>query len=138
MVRRFYEGPLVCEPRHATWFSARVTSLLEHYAVSRVVADPSPVPDASAPAGSRGLVYFRLHGSPRMYWSRYAEGAITTLAATVDSMTTAEQVWCVFDNTASGAAIENACELRERLTVGRSAIPRGHRSGGLPEVTSRR
>ncbi len=138
MVRRIYEGPLVCEPRHATWFSARVTSLLEHYAISRVMADPSPVPDASAPAGPRDVVYFRLHGSPRMYWSRYDEGAITTLAATIGSMSPAEHVWCVFDNTASGAAIENACELRERLTVGRSTIPFGHRSSGLPEVTSRR
>ena len=87
---------------------------------------------------SRDVAYFRLHGSPRMYWSRYDEGAITTLAATIGSMSPAEHVWCVFDNTASGAAIENACELRERLTVGRSTIPFGHRSSGLPEVTSRR
>jgi len=49
-----------------------------------------------------------------MYWSRYDENAIATLAGTFRK-TTAEQVWCVFDNTASGAAIENACELRERL-----------------------
>ena len=39
---------------------------------------------------------------------------IATLAATVRSIPTAEEVWCVFDNTASGAAIENAWELRER------------------------
>ena len=32
-------------------------------------------------------------------------------------MSTAEQVWCVFDNTASGAAIENAWELRQRVIV---------------------
>jgi uncharacterized protein YecE (DUF72 family) len=38
-----------------------------------------------------------------------------TLAATVRGISTAEEVWCVFDNTASGAAFENACELRERL-----------------------
>jgi uncharacterized protein YecE (DUF72 family) len=34
-------------------------------------------------------------------------------------MSAAAQVWCVFDNTASGAAIDNACELRERLTLDR-------------------
>ena len=39
----------------------------------------------------------------------------TRLAANIGSMSTAEQVWCVFDNTASGAAIENAWELRQRL-----------------------
>jgi hypothetical protein len=31
-------------------------------------------------------------------------------------MSNVEQVWCVFDNTASGAAIKNAWELSERLT----------------------
>ena len=41
---------------------------------------------------------------------------IATLAATVRSIATAGEVWCVFDNTASGAAIENAWELRERVT----------------------
>ena len=116
-VRRVYGGPIVCEPRHATWFSPLVTSLLERYDISRVAADPPPVPDAMAPAGWPRVAYFRLHGSPRTYWSRYDERAITTLADTIARISDAEQVWCVFDNTASGAAIENACELRERLIV---------------------
>ena len=37
------------------------------------------------------------------------------------SIPTAEEVWCVFDNTASGAAIENAWELRERVTANHRA-----------------
>ena len=117
LVRRVYDGPIVCEPRHATWFSPFVTSLLERYEISRVAADPPPVPDAIVPAGWPRVAYFRLHGSPRTYWSRYDENAITTLAETITRISGAEQVWCVFDNTASGAAIENAWELRERLIV---------------------
>ena len=78
-------------------------------------ADPPPVPAATVPAGSPRVAYFRLHGSPRKYWSRYDDNDIATLAATVGSISTAEEVWCVFDNTASGAAIENAWELREQL-----------------------
>jgi uncharacterized protein YecE (DUF72 family) len=89
--------------------------LLGRYGTSRVAADPPPVPDASIPAGSPEVVYFRLHGSPRKYWSRYDEEAIVTLAATITAICTAGQVWCVFDNTASGAAIENARELHERV-----------------------
>ena len=96
---------------------AAVASLLERYRISRVAADPPPVPDATHPAGWARVAYFRLHGSPRTYWSRYDENAIATLAATIGRISTAEQVWCVFDNTASGAAIENAWELRERLIV---------------------
>jgi uncharacterized protein YecE (DUF72 family) len=117
VVRQVYNGPIVCEPRHATWFSSAVASLLNRYEISRVAADPPPVPEAAVPAGWPRVAYFRLHGSPRTYWSRYAEGDIAALAATVRSVATAEEVWCVFDNTASGAAIENAWELRERLNV---------------------
>jgi uncharacterized protein YecE (DUF72 family) len=110
-------GPMVCEPRHATWFSSAVASLLDRYRISRVAADPPPVPEATVPTGWPRLVYFRLHGSPRKYRSRYDEHGIATLAATVRSAATAAEVWCMFDNTASGAAIENAWELRERLIV---------------------
>ena len=119
MVRRVYAGAIVCEPRHATWFSPLVDALLARYQISRVAADPPPVPDSTIPVGWSRMAYFRLHGSPRTYWSRYDENAIATLAGTL-ARTAAEQVWCVFDNTASGAAIENAWELRERVIAGRA------------------
>ncbi len=85
-VRRVYHGTIVCEPRHASWFSPLVTSLLGRYEVSRVAADPPPVPDAATPAGWPRVAYFRLHGSPRTYWSHYDANAITTLAATIGRM----------------------------------------------------
>ena len=114
-VRTVYNGPMVCEPRHATWFSSVVASLLDRYAISRVAADPPPVPEATVPGGWPHIAYFRRHGSPRQYWSRYDEHDIATLAMTIRSLARTAAVWCVFDNTASGAAIENAWELRERL-----------------------
>ena len=117
LVRTVYDGLLVCEPRHATWFSPPVAALLDRYRVSRVAADPPPVPAAIVPAGWPRVAYFRLHGSPRKYWSRYDEDYIAALATSARSLPSAEEVWCVFDNTASGAAIENAWELRERLTA---------------------
>jgi len=117
LVRGKYDGPVVCEPRHPTWFSPQVDSLLEGYRISRVAADPPPAPAAAVPAGWPRVAYFRLHGSPRKYWSRYDERYIANLADTVRSITRAEEAWCVFDNTASGAAIENAWQLHERATV---------------------
>jgi uncharacterized protein YecE (DUF72 family) len=133
-VRMAYEGTIVCEPRHATWFAPPASALLEHYAVSQVAADPPPVPEARNPAGSPRVAYFRLHGSPRAYWSRYDDNFLTVLAATIARMSSAEQVWCVFDNTASGAAIENACELRERITIETS----GDAEGKISDQTKRR
>ena len=122
LVRTMHDGPVVCEPRHATWFSKSVASLLDRYCISRVAADPPPVPSARAPAGWPRLAYFRLHGSPRKYWSRYDQQYIATLATAAQSISSAEEVWCVFDNTASGAAIENACELRERVTIDSAGV----------------
>ena len=115
MVRKVYEGPIVCEPRHPTWFSPAVASLLNRYRISRVAADPPVVPEAAVPAGWPDVAYFRLHGSPRKYWSRYDGGVIATLAATIRRLSGAREVWCVFDNTASGAAMENARELGEHV-----------------------
>jgi uncharacterized protein YecE (DUF72 family) len=115
VVRKVYEGAIVCEPRHATWFSPAVAALLDRYRVSRVAADPPPVPEAAVPAGWPHVAYFRLHGSPRKYWSRYDENDLATRAMTLRTLATSAEVWCVFDNTASGAAIEDAWKLRERL-----------------------
>jgi len=117
LLRGLYDGPVVCEPRHATWFSPSVTALLDRYRISRVAADPPPVPSAVIPAAWSRVAYFRLHGSPRTYWSRYEETYIAALAMSARSIPGAEEVWCVFDNTASGSAIENAWELRQRLSI---------------------
>jgi uncharacterized protein YecE (DUF72 family) len=115
LLREMYTGAVVCEPRHPTWFSPQVVALLDSYQVSRVTADPAAVPGRMVPTNCSRVAYFRLHGSPRRYWSRYDADFIATLATTVLKVPTAEEVWCVFDNTASGAAIENAWELRDRL-----------------------
>jgi len=62
------------------------------------------------------FVYFRLHGSPRN-WSRYSEEYIDVLAKTLKEQSQSAYIWCIFDNTASGAAIENALELHQRLVA---------------------
>lgn len=116
LVRRTYRGAVACEPRHATWFVPEVESLLATYRVARVAADPLPAPSAADPAGWTNVAYFRLHGSPRMYWSRYENGFVSLVAAKMRTLGSASEVWCVFDNTASGAAAENACELSALLS----------------------
>jgi uncharacterized protein YecE (DUF72 family) len=110
--RRFYDGPLVCEPRHATWALPGAEKMLTRYRVARVAADPPRVPAFSEPGGWDGIVYFRLHGAPRTYWSPYSTQYLDTLASRLRTANAAP-VWCVFDNTASGAAIENALELQQ-------------------------
>ncbi|HEX2207732.1 MAG TPA: DUF72 domain-containing protein [Longimicrobium sp.] len=106
----------VCEPRHPGWFTADADALLQRWKVARVAADPARVPEAAEPGGWRGLAYYRLHGSPRVYYSAYGAAYLDALAARIRQDVDAErEAWCIFDNTAAGAAMANALELMERL-----------------------
>lgn len=115
LLRSLYEGQVVCEPRHSTWFTPAADTLLVKHAVARVAADPAVVPVAATPGGWPGLVYYRLHGSPRTYWSSYDDAYLDSLAATLRAVPPEVEAWCMFDNTASGAALVNAVGLHERL-----------------------
>lgn len=108
MFRSLYNGPAVFEPRHRSWFSDEAEDLLREFRVARVAADPALVPEAARPAGWPGLVYFRLHGSPRRYYSAYSEEYLLPLASELRQLSNTAAVWCIFDNTASGAALANA------------------------------
>jgi len=115
LVRSICDGPVVCEPRHVSWFSPQADAVLIRFKVARVAADPPPAEGAEHPGGWTGVVYYRLHGAPRKYWSRYDGEHIAALAQALRLSRSASEVWCVFDNTASGAALENASELKTIL-----------------------
>jgi uncharacterized protein YecE (DUF72 family) len=116
MVRAVYDAPLALEPRNPSWFTRDADRLLVDYNVARVAADPARVPVAAIPGGANELAYFRLHGSPRIYWSRYEDQYIDDLSAVIAGVALeANTVWCIFDNTASGSAIPNALSVAERL-----------------------
>ena len=102
-------GSIVCEPRHASWFTPDVDGLLGEFGVARVAADPAPVAGAGEPGGWRGLSYYRLHGSPRMYYSAYSPEALSEIAERLASdAATGIEAWCIFDNTAAFAAAGDA------------------------------
>jgi len=82
-----------------------------------VAADPSLTPEAAQPAGWPELVYFRLHGSPRRYYSSYSKQYLSRQAKNLLRLSVRVPAWCIFDNTASGAALGNALELI--LTTGK-------------------
>jgi uncharacterized protein YecE (DUF72 family) len=114
LLRSRTETDVVCEPRHPSWFESDADHLLMDCRVARAAADPARVPEAAIPGGWQELAYFRLHGSPRMYFSEYDETFIADLAARIRSGA-ASETWCIFDNTGSGAAIGNALDLAEHL-----------------------
>jgi uncharacterized protein YecE (DUF72 family) len=107
---------LVCEPRHATWFTEEADALLAECGIGRVGADPARVPAAAHPGPWGSIAYYRLHGSPRIYYSAYERAFLDDIADRLRADVAAgRESWCIFDNTASGAAAANALELRAML-----------------------
>ncbi|WP_395407353.1 DUF72 domain-containing protein [Pseudoduganella sp. UC29_106] len=110
-LRERFDCLLACEARHGTWFGEDANALLREFGVTRVIADPAvgvPGPYiATAPKA-----YVRLHGSPRIYWSSYEPERLAQVREWLGAQASA---WCIFDNTASGAAMANALDLRASL-----------------------
>lgn len=75
----------------------------------RFLSEVAGLGDALGAGDGRGaLCYYRWHGSPRMYWSRYDEAWLRGRAREVARWPRDTECWCVFDNTAGGAATSNA------------------------------
>lgn len=117
-LRDRFEGDVVFEPRHETWFAPEVESMLVDHRVARVAADPARVPAAAVPAGYDRLAYLRLHGSPRIYYSAYPAEELQRITAFMqEKADLGISAWCIFDNTALGAATADALAVRSQLLV---------------------
>jgi uncharacterized protein YecE (DUF72 family) len=113
-------NPAALEPRHASWFTPAADQLLRSFAIARVAADPPKgSPHAATPGGAHHLHYYRLHGSPRTYYSPYTNPQLNTLAHTLAHTLSATprttSLWVIFDNTALGHATANALHLARLL-----------------------
>jgi uncharacterized protein YecE (DUF72 family) len=134
-LRESHNGDVAFEPRHGSWFKDSAEELLNEFRIARVAADPACVPAASEPGGFSGLAYFRLHGSPRRYYSSYDQNLLNKLAVQIANLARGARVWCIFDNTASGSAIENAIQLSTDLVAN---YPFRKTGGNLPPANSRK
>ncbi len=115
-LREQFEGDAVLEPRHETWFTEEVESLLRDFRVARVAADPARVLSAALPGGYERLAYIRLHGSPRVYYSSYPPDVLESVAESIQAnVVRGITTWCVFDNTALGFATSDALIVQALL-----------------------
>jgi uncharacterized protein YecE (DUF72 family) len=114
-LRDRFEGGVALEPRHPTWFEAEAERLMTKHRVARVAADPAVVPAAAEPGGWDVIVYYRLHGSPKVYYSAYPDEYLEALAKTLTQAARSADVWCIFDNTAAFAAMANALDVLDRF-----------------------
>ena len=122
-LRDRFEGEIAFEPRHESWFDAAVEAMLMEHRVARVAADPARVPAAAEPGGYERLAYLRLHGSPRIYYSAYNAAQLDRYTRTIEeNAARGVSTWCIFDNTALGAATADAVAVRSQLLESHRAI----------------
>jgi uncharacterized protein YecE (DUF72 family) len=116
MMRGIVSGSIVCEPRHMTWFADDANHVLDALRIGRVAADPAITEAGKVPTGSDEIEYYRWHGSPKIYYSSYSANELEQLAVRLNTDNDGKrEQWCIFDNTALGAAIENGLTLQERI-----------------------
>jgi uncharacterized protein YecE (DUF72 family) len=123
-----FDDAVLCEPRHPSWFTGYAERLLieERFGHVRRIRPNLLAPGRPAVgwAGMRtdtairrdATGYYRWHGSPRMYWSRYEGDWLAARAAEIARWPESTDVWCVFDNMAAGAAADNALRLQDLLS----------------------
>ena len=117
-VRSRHAGDVFIEPRHKTWFGPVANKILAELKIGRVGADPPIIPVAAEPGGISGRVYFRLHGSPQLYYSSYTTSYLDALAFRLTAHARSGGiVWCMFDNTIRGAATVNALHLAKKVAL---------------------
>lgn len=112
-VRKLYEGKIVCEPRHVSWTDEQAKALLETFKVSYVAADPGLMNIFESIGTSLKTSYIRLHGAPRIYYTSYSDKSLKVISDSLKSTRSKHSPWVIFDNTASGAAFNNALRLIE-------------------------
>jgi uncharacterized protein YecE (DUF72 family) len=124
MLRRRSATRVACEPRHASWFTPAADAVCARHAIARAAPAPGRWP-AAAHAGGAGVAarwsYWRWHGSPRIYYSRYDDATLQALAGELLRAGTARApAWCILDNTAHGHAMEDAARLQAFVAAGSS------------------
>ena len=103
------------EFRHTSWFCKEVYDLLRQHNAALCIADSPKFPLVIQRTAD--FSYFRLHGAPILYRSRYSSQELKTWAERVQRyLDEGADVYVYFDNTDGGHATTNALELVSLLS----------------------
>lgn len=75
ILRSIYSGPVAFEPRHESWIDVGAEFLYKKFRLSKVIADPLLCPSHLEYEGE--IIYYRLHGTPKIYKSEYSKCVYT-------------------------------------------------------------
>jgi uncharacterized protein YecE (DUF72 family) len=101
----------VVEFRHESWWNAAVFNA---FARNNITFSGMSHPNLdSRPIKTSQTMYYRFHGVPHLYSSKYDIQALEKLTQDIQNMHGLREAFIYFNNTAEGAAIVNARQFQE-------------------------
>jgi uncharacterized protein YecE (DUF72 family) len=101
----------VLEFRHPSWWNKAVYRTLRKNKISFCGMSHPELPDTAISTGE--TLYYRFHGVPHLYNSRYDSRKLELVAQDLLSQSEGRQAFVYFNNTADGSAVANAKQLQE-------------------------
>jgi uncharacterized protein YecE (DUF72 family) len=104
----------VLEFRHVSWWCDDVYKILtEHHITFCGMSHPSLPDDVIA---NNDVVYYRFHGVPDLYRSRYSIEFLQKIVNKIKQHSNVKETWCYFNNDYDAIGVFNARELEGLVT----------------------
>ncbi|WP_432221931.1 DUF72 domain-containing protein [Flavobacterium sp. TMP13] len=103
----------VVEFRHISWWIPEVSEALTKNNISLCSVSHPQLPEIIFKDSP--IVYIRLHGNEKMFYSSYSLSELNQIKETIISIKKLKSVYVYFNNTASSGGILNAIELKKLL-----------------------
>ncbi len=104
----------VVEIRNITFHNEEFIELLRKYKICLCFSDCAGKYPSWYEVQTTNYLYIRMHGSKKLYVSKYEEEELKTLAEKIKSFNI-NSAFIYFDNTAEGYAVPNALKMKEFL-----------------------
>lgn len=101
----------VLEFRHETWWTAHVYNKLAQNNITFCGMSHPALPDDIIQ--NTKTLYFRFHGVPHLYRSKYDIAVLQKISDEIESNTGTKEAFIYFNNDIDGSAITNAIEMEE-------------------------
>jgi uncharacterized protein YecE (DUF72 family) len=101
----------VVEFRHESWWQDTVFKSFQENKIAFCGMSHPNLPDTVVK--TTDSVYYRFHGVPLLYFSKYETQSLETVAHDIGNLDGVKEAYTFFNNTAEGAAVENARQFQE-------------------------
>ncbi len=104
----------VVEFRNETWWNSHVyNKLAQHNITFCSISHPALPGDV---VQNTPTLYFRFHGVPQLYESKYDNAALEKISDEIENNTNTKEAFIYFNNDIDGSAITNAIEMEQYVT----------------------